>query len=834
MFQLDDDIMRQIRATFKVEAAEHIQAMNRILLALEKKPAGDERAALLEEIFREAHSLKGASGAADLREVEATAHKLENIFGAARTGKLTLTSELCDILYAGVDAVSVIVDAALEEKPHGLNLPQLHARLDAAELGQVIPVPPTNALPGAPAKVAAEQPAPSAAEKPAAVESPAPAEHVAARVPILATSASPSSEPIAPIVPETPEGELAGKPNQAPAVAIRSIGENKPEPYKGEERRKRTGRSPATEETIRVSTEKVDSLMTQAGELLVAGLKIDQRLHEVEQIGHALDEWSREWAEARVSNNNLTHKGDHDAIKPLIKLLDASQERLHALSTQVSELKRGFSGDALHLSRITNDLGEGVMKVRMLPVSTVFDAFPRLVRDMARDTNKIIELVMEGAETELDRKMLEEIKDPLMHILRNSVDHGIERPADREKAGKPRQGTITLKAYQKGNSIVIQVDDDGGGINRNKVKQSALKAGLITSDELNALSDEESLRLIFAPGLTTSAMITDLSGRGVGMDVVRRNVEALQGQVEVESTQGAGTSIALTLPLTLATTQELLVQIGNETYGIPIAAVERIQRILPKEIYSVQGRQAILVDEEPVSLVRLSQVLERATTELQVGNDEKVPTVILGSAKKRIAFQVDAVVGQQETVVKGLGKQLARVRNVAGATILGTGHVIMTLNPIDLMKSARGVSEGRAFPSAQQRSSAPIEKRAKQSTILVVDDSLSTRTLEKNILETAGYKVVVAPDGMEALSMLNSRGTCDIIVSDVLMPRMTGFELTAAVKADPKLKKIPIILVTSLDSRADKERGIEVGADAYLIKSNFDQANLLQAIGQLI
>ena len=821
MFQLDDDIMRQIRATFKVEAAEHIQAINRILLALEKNPEGKERAAFLEEIFREAHSLKGASGAADLREVEATAHKLENIFGAAKSGKLTLTRELCDVLYAGVDAVGVIIDAALEERSHGLDLPQLHARLDAAELGQVIPAPQANPQPGAASNVAAEPPA---AVAPVAAVAPAPTAPVPA-----AGSIAPVAQPPAAPAPSAP----AVTPAQAP-VATRSIGETKVEPYKGEDRRKRTSHPPAVEETIRVSTEKIDSLMTQAGELLVAGLKIDQRLHEVEQIGHAIDEWSREWVEARTLNNNLLHSADHDALRPLFKLLDTSQERLHAMAIQVSELKRGFSGDALHLSRITNDLGEGVMKVRMLPVSTVFDAFPRLVRDIAREINKEIELVMEGTETELDRKMLEEIKDPLLHILRNSVDHGIERPADREKAGKPRQGTITLKAYQKGNSIVIQVDDDGSGINRSKVKQSALKAGLITADEMNALSDEETLRLIFAPGLSTSAMITDLSGRGVGMDVVRKNVEALQGQVEVESTLGQGTSIALTLPLTLATTQELLVQIGNETYGIPIAAVERIQRILPKEIYTVQGRQAILVDEEPVSLVRLAQVLERPTTEQQVGTDEKVPTVILGSAKKRIAFLVDAVVGQQETVVKGLGKQLARVRNVAGATILGTGHVIMTLNPIDLMKSARGMSEARTIPAAQQHPSASAGKQVKQSTILVVDDSLSTRTLEKNILETAGYKVIVAPDGMEALSMLNSNGICDIIVSDVLMPRMTGFELTAAVKADPKLKKIPIILVTSLDSRADKERGIEVGADAYLIKSNFDQANLLQTIGQLI
>ena len=829
MFQLDDDIMQQIRATFKVEAAEHIQAINRILLTLEKNPAGDERAALLEEIFREAHSLKGASGAADLREVESTAHKLENIFGAAKAGKITLTRELCDVLYAGVDSVSVIVDAALEEKPHGLDLPQLHARLDAAELGQVLPNPQANPQSGAASNVAAERAPSTVADEPAVVESATAADPIAGAAQTPATPTSPAAS-----APAAPQPAPVATPARTAPAGIRPVGENKAEANKGEDRRKRTGHPPAAEETIRVSTEKVDSLMTQAGELLVAGLKIDQRLHEIEQIGRALDEWSREWVEARAANNNLLHEADHDALRPLIKLLDTSQERLHAVSTQVGELRRGFSGDALHLSRITNDLGEGVMKVRMLPVSTVFDAFPRLVRDIARDINKEIELVMEGTETELDRKMLEEIKDPLLHILRNAADHGIESPAVREKAGKPRQGTITLKAYQKGNSIVIQVDDDGAGINRTKIKQSALKDDLITSDEMNALSDDETLRLIFAPGLSTSAMITDLSGRGVGMDVVRKNVEALQGQVEVESTLGLGTSIALTLPLTLATTQELLVQIGNETYGIPIAAVERIQRVLPKEIYAVQGRQAILVDEEPVSLVRLAQVLERPTTELQVGSDEKMPTVILGSAKKRIAFLVDAVVGQQETVVKGLGKQLARVRNVAGTTILGTGQVIMTLNPIDLMKSARGMNEGRVISTVQPRPGAPVQKRAKQSTVLVVDDSLSTRTLEKNILETAGYKVVVAPDGMEALSMLSSSGLCDLIVSDVLMPRMTGFELTAAVKADPKLKKIPIILVTSLDSRADKERGIEVGADAYLIKSNFDQANLLQTIGQLI
>ncbi len=702
MFTLDDDIMRQLRATFKVEAAEHIQAINRVLLTLEKNPEDKERAALLEEIFREAHSLKGAAGAADLADVEATAHKLESIFAAAKAGKITLTRDLCDVLYAGVDAVGVIVDTALDGKPHGLDLAQLHARLDAAEHGQALLA--ADAAPPTPVQLPAEPIARAPVETPAA--------HAA---PVQLTA-----EPIASAPVETPAVQAA--PAHVAPAAIRSINETKVESYKGEERRKRSIAGAANEDTIRVATSKIDSLMTQAGELLVAGLKIDQRLHEIEQIGNAIGEWNREWLEARAANSSLLRDAERESLRPLVKLLDQSQERLRTLSIQLGELQRGFSGDALHLSRITNDLGEGVMKVRMLPVSTVFDAFPRLVRDLARESNKEIELQMEGTETELDRKMLEEMKDPLLHLLRNAVDHGIEKPDERERAGKPRAGTITIKAFQKGNNIVIQVADDGGGINRSKVKQSALKNGLISADELNTLSDDEAVRLIFAPGLSTSAMITDLSGRGVGMDVVRRNVEALQGQVDVESTLGRGTTMSLTLPLTLATTQQLLVQIGDQTYGIPISAVERIQRVQPKDIGAVQGRQAILVDDEPVSLVRLAQVLERPATELQTNADDKVPTVILGSAKRRIAFLVDAVVGQQETVVKSLGKQLARVRNVAGATILGTGQIIMTLNPSDLMKSARSI-EGRG--TTAPRAAASV-KKAKQTTVMVVDDSLST------------------------------------------------------------------------------------------------------------
>lgn len=766
MFTLDDDLLRQLRDTFKLEAAEHLQAMNRVLLALEENPPDDERAPLMQEIFREAHSLKGAAGAADLPEVEAMAHQLENVFSAAKNGKITLSRDRCDVLYAGIDAVSVIVDAALAGKSHGLDLPGLYDRLAAVEQGR------------------------ATADTHAA---------------------------------ESPREQIVRAAELPPSTAA--------------EPKKPATLNPAAEETIRVATSKIDALMAQSGELLVAGLKIDQRLNEVEKLSHALEEWNREWRQAKTTSSDLLRPGQHAALRPGVTSLDGSHEKLRELSLRVNELRRGFARDALQLSRLTQDLGEGVMKVRMLPVSTVFDAFPRLVRDVARERNKEVELKMEGAETELDRKVLEQVKDPLIHLLRNGVDHGIEPPEDRVKVGKPRHGTITVRTFQKGNNIVIQVADDGGGIDCAKVKQAALKNALMSANELQALSDDETLRLIFVPGLSTRATITDISGRGVGMDVVRKNVDALQGQVEVESTLGEGTTITLTLPLTLATTQELLVQVGDQIYGIPISAVERIQRVGLNEIGNVCGKPAIVVGDEPVSLARLSQVLELPNAEPPAGVKEKIPVVVLGTSKRRIGFIVDAVIGQQETVVKGLGKQLARVRNVTGATILGSGRVILMLNPADLLKAARGIdlaSRNTPVPSRGKGTRNDSPAKAKPAKILVVDDSLSTRSLEKNILETAGYSVVVAADGLEALNILRSNGGCDLVISDILMPNLDGLALTSTIRQDVNLKKIPVVLVTLLESRADKERGIEVGADAYLVKSDFDQTALLETVAQLV
>ncbi len=822
MVTLDADIMRQLRATFKVEADEHIQAMNRILLALEKGVADDERINLMQEIFREAHSLKGAAGAADLGEVETTAHRLESILGAARNGDLELTPPLCDVLYEAIDAVSVIMDAALADQAHGLDLEDLYARLDAAKEGRVIErpraVPAASVLPEPQPVV--EAPAPAAAPAPQAV---APQPEPVVQVPV----APPAAAPQAPV---------AAAPTAAPAAkAPAPKAEAAPADDKSKKPAARSGagaNAVTAEETIRVATSKLDALMTQAGELMVAGLKINQRGSELEDISRSIEEWHRDWMKLRSSFSNLMHENSdvtHQDIRPLIKFVDLNQQRLKTLLAEVSDMRRGFVSDAMNLSRITSDVSESVMRVRMLPVSTLFDTYPRMIRDLCRDTGKEAELEVVGGDTELDRKVLEEIKDPLMHILRNSVDHGIEAPDVRARAGKNRQGKIVLSAFQKGNNIVIEVQDDGGGIDVAKVKKSALKSGAMRAEDHESMSDEEAMRLIFISGLSTSAMITDISGRGVGMDVLRNNIEGLHGLVEVDSVLGQGTTITLILPLTLATTQELLVQVSGQCFGIPISAVERIQRIPIQEISTVEGKEAIVVDGEPISLIHLASVLELEQTEQEMRADSKVPVVILVMGKKRIALLVDEVTGQQESVVKSLGKQLARVRNVAGATILGTGQVIMALNPADLINSARQVTGARAIARQTEKKLQDVQRR----TVLVVDDSLTTRNLEKNILETAGYQVKLATDGMAALNLLKGQG-CDVVVSDVLMPQMDGFELTAAMRQEPKLKDIPVILVTSLESRDDKERGIEVGANAYIVKSNFDQESLLQTIEQLI
>jgi two-component system chemotaxis sensor kinase CheA len=433
-------------------------------------------------------------------------------------------------------------------------------------------------------------------------------------------------------------------------------------------------------------------------------------------------------------------------------------------------------------------------------------------------------LLTAGGEIETDRRILEEMKDPLIHLLRNCVDHGIERPQQREERGKPARATIKLAISQKNTDYVeIVVSDDGVGIDVQKVRAVAVKLGLAAPEDAAKMDERQVASLIFKSGVSTSPMITEVSGRGLGLAIVREKVEKVGGSVSIESTPGRGTTFRLSLPLTIARFRGVLVRVGERLFVLPTRYVQRVLRVGRDEIKSAENRETIEIDGRAASAVRLTDVLEIARRNPAPDPKRKIPVLVLAWAGEQIGFIVDEILDEQEVVVKGLGRQLRRVRNLAGATVLGSGKVLPVLNVADLMQSAVNMA-----PSAARHETTESPK-----SILVAEDSITARTLLKNILEFAGYKVKTAVDGVEALCALANEGF-DLVVSDVEMPRMSGFDLTAKIRADKRLSELPVVLVTALESREHRERGLDVGANAYIVKSSFDQGNLLEVVRRLI
>jgi two-component system chemotaxis sensor kinase CheA len=457
----------------------------------------------------------------------------------------------------------------------------------------------------------------------------------------------------------------------------------------------------------------------------------------------------------------------------------------------------------------------------------VFNTFPRAVRDLAKQFNKDVELEIEGGDTELDKKVLEEINDPLIHIMRNAVDHGIESVADRATAGKPGKGTIHLAARQEGDHIVIEISDDGAGIDPDKVRAAAVRKGFISQAEAASMSDREARYLIFEAGFSTSAIITEISGRGVGMDVVREFVvEKLKGSLDVQSELGKGSVFRLTIPLTLAIIRALLVRVSGRVFALPTASIEETLRIEPSEVIKVEGREVIRRQRRTIPLVHMRDVLG---LEAVPPEGKKLPMVTVGFSGHRMGFLVDGFAGEQQIVIKPLGTHLQRVDNVAGVTILGAGEIVPILNVPDLMNHARH----RAGVRVRQDVVAPqVESGPK--TILICEDSFTTRELERSIFEAAGYDVETAIDGAIGFAKLKEGLQVKAVVTDVQMPNMTGFQLTRAIKGDDALKHIPVVIVTSLEREEEKAEGIDAGADAYITKSVFNQDTLIDTVERLI
>jgi two-component system chemotaxis sensor kinase CheA len=586
------------------------------------------------------------------------------------------------------------------------------------------------------------------------------------------------------------------------------------------------------DDTIRVKTTKLDALMDGLGELLVMQMRTEKLLGQMKALQERTMHWQKRWRKARPHCNHLrrhslrTEKTD---LSPLFDFLERNEQEIKALSAELNTLLNQLTNDRNYLELVTDNLQNGIRNARMLPIATLFDLFPRMVRDLGHNQGKDIVLELEGEETEVDRQALELMKDPLTHLLRNAVDHGIEPPEERLASGKSRHGTLRICAEQRGNHLVITVSDNGRGLNLNAVRRSAIERGLVPSDKMTDLSEREVIDLIFHSGLSTAGKVSDLSGRGVGLDVVRKNLEQMRGLLQVETEQGLGTTFILILPLTLTTSQVLLVRVAGETVGLPMMNVERILHVNVERVGSIEGGPTIYAEGRPLPLVSLAHVLKLPEVEQPLPPNAKIPVVILSLSEKHIALRVGGFLSTQQVVVKSLGGQLRRVRNIAGATILGDGQLVAILNISDLMKSIHAKSAvSSALPI--------VTKEARRLRVLLVDDSITTRALEKHILENAGYDVLAVIDGQEAWELIcrSEEGLPDLVVSDINMPRMDGFVLTQSIKGDSRYAHMPVVLVTSLDSPQDRLHGMEAGADAYIVKSTFDQRELLETIERLI
>ncbi len=767
----------ELRNLFKTSSEEHLHNLENGLMQLEKN---SQDRATLEEVLREAHTLKGDARMLGVDDIETLIHQIEDIFVAVKKQEQILTPALCESLYQGLDAVRKITREAVTGIASGVNVFYVLAQLMGASTNTSV-----EAEDGLFASTDGEVDLFANSTEPLEADD---------LFPDLSFS-EPSSQEIS--------NQNTAQVEQTPEVSNYQI------------------------ETIRVEPQKLDTLMTQAGELAVTKQRIAYHLTEIEEIVTLYDEWSRDTFVHRLALDKMEKNGSNEQGHFHHRV----EQRLDRLGNLINRLKNQAYEDTARLELVANELESGIRTLRLLPLSTVFNLFPRMVRDLASQQSKQINLVIEGGDTTADKRILEEMKDPLMHMIRNSIDHGIESPLEREKLGKPPTATIRLRGYQTANSIGIEIVDDGRGLDNESIKRTALRRGVCSSEELAKMSPNQIQSLIFAPGFSTRTEVTELSGRGIGLDVVRAKVEQLKGAIAVESNQGLGCTFTLQLNTTLTTTHVLIVEVNSVSYAIPVDSVQTTLLVARSEIFATGGCQTIVLDNQPVSVAWLTDLLQLPLTiptspKAADSTAKMLPCIVLQVGTERLGLLVDALLDQQNVVLKPQSKLLERVRNVSGATILGTGEVCMILNPQDLLKS---VQKRTGTGTVSQQFLAEPKKPA----ILLVEDSITIRTQVKRILEGAGYDVTAAVDGLDGFNKLKSKDF-DAVVSDVQMPNIDGLALTAKIRQQKEYSELPIVLVTTLASDEDKKRGADAGANAYLTKGNFEQQLLLDTLKRLI
>lgn len=786
------DEMQEILEDFLIEAAELIEQLDQDLIELEHNPSDLE---LLNRIFRVAHTIKGSSSFLNFDVLTSLTHNMEDVLNKARRDELKITPDIMDVVLESIDMMKGLLNAIRDTGTDktDIDITDVVKRLQSISQGGAVeqsappapestpqPTPESTPAQSAPETTQATESAPATAEKPAEDNvdyskfTPEEVENEIQRLLKLRQEedkarraakkqaeaqggAQPTPAQQAQSAPQPAPATPKPAPKPAPATAKKPQGAK---PNEG-------AVSTSVEQTVRVDVKRLDHLMRLMGELV-------------------------------LGKNRL------------INIYDEVEERYDG-EQFLEELNQVISS----VSLVTSDLQLAVMKTRMLPVSKVFNKFPRMVRDLSREMGKSIELITSGEETELDKSIVEEIGDPLVHMIRNSCDHGVESKEERIAAGKSETGKVELKAYNEGNHIVIEITDDGKGLDADMLKQKALEKGIINEREADTMTDKEAYGLIFKAGFSTAKVVTNVSGRGVGMDVVKTNIEKLNGIIDVESELGRGTVFKLKIPLTLAITQALIVGVQEEYYAIPLSSVVETVRINQDEVYMVDGKSVLRLRDEILTLVRLSDIFK---VDSVIKNSSEFYVVVIGLAENKIGVVVDYLVGQEEVVIKSLGYYLKGTEGIAGATVRGDGKITLIVDVGGMMNMAKGV-KGSVSSLQEDASEATEKTKASDYVVLAVDDSQVDRAIIKKYLGPLGITLIEAKDGVEALDIIkNGEQGIDAVLVDIEMPRMDGYTLANEIRKYNKFKNLPLIAVTSRSSKTDRMRGVESGMTEYITK----------------
>lgn len=589
-------------------------------------------------------------------------------------------------------------------------------------------------------------------------------------------------------------------------------------------------------QTLRIDSTKLDTLVNQVNELTVAKIKTKKHLHELNLINEELEEWQEnsikmmhylKYYEKKYFQSNLTDNPVSFFIKQLLNSFADNNKKVQEAVLNMANLQRTIQEDDTKMNLIVDNLGNMVKNMRILPLAMVFHLFGRMVRDIAQEKDKKIELEIVGSETSTDKKIIEEIKTPLIHIIRNAIDHGIETPEERKALGKNPVGKIILAARQANNKVIIEIKDDGRGINLAKIKEKALNKGFLTQEELNSMSDEQITNIIFAPGFSTGEEITNISGRGIGLDVVQTKISQLNGRVKVLSQTNKGCCVQIELPTTMSILDAFLVKSSNQIFAIPMEVIKTVLRKREDEIISGNKGKFILYEDKKLSLYNLADILNLSKISSNKSEESILTILIIEIDDKTIAINVDKLIGNQEILHKKLTAPFYKLKNISGITILDSGEICFILNILDIPDKVNNSKIPTISVKTKQK------KPNNTYNILLVDDSITTITLEKNILTKAGYQVEVAGNPLEAFNKIKIN-RFDLIISDVEMPEMDGFTFLEKLKTDEMFSEIPVIMLSSLASEENKKRAIELGAEDYLNKNSFNKNDFQDIVNKVL